>query len=130
MQLCTKQESLFFATTSSSIHLASNEWVCYQLKTVHDENSLQDLKYKFRRVVLNVKKKSWEEVITYFPLIRHGPHRKLRVQQYFFCCSCICCRGNVFTEPLPSKDRGHRDAQINLRELYKCANEMGSDAVK
>jgi hypothetical protein len=35
-------------------------------------------------------------------LIGHGPHRKHRVQQFFYCCVCIRCRGNVFTEPLPS----------------------------
>jgi hypothetical protein len=39
-------------------------------------------------------------------LIRHGPHIKRSVQQYFYCCMCIGCRGNVFTEPLPSNDRG------------------------
>jgi hypothetical protein len=26
----------------------------------------------------NTHKKSWKEVIAYFPLIRHRPHRKLR----------------------------------------------------
>jgi hypothetical protein len=39
-------------------------------------------------------------------MIRHGPRRKRRVQQFFYCCVCISCRGNVFTEPLPSNDRG------------------------
>jgi hypothetical protein len=38
--------------------------------------------------------------------IRHGPHRKRRVQQFFYCCVCIRYRGNVSTEPLPSNDRG------------------------
>jgi hypothetical protein len=28
-------------------------------------------------------KKFWEELIAYFPLIRHGPHRKQRLQQIF-----------------------------------------------
>jgi hypothetical protein len=37
--------------------------------------------------------------------IRHGPHWKRRVQQFFYCCMCIRYRGNVSTEPLPSKDR-------------------------
>jgi hypothetical protein len=41
-----------------------------------------------------------------FPLVRHEPHIKRRVQQYFYCCVCIRCRGNVFTEPLPSSDKG------------------------
>jgi hypothetical protein len=31
-------------------------------------------------------------------------HRKRRLQQ-FFVVACILCRGNVFTEPLPSNDR-------------------------
>jgi hypothetical protein len=51
-------------------------------------------------------KKFWEEIIAYFPLIRHGPHWKRRVQQFFYCCVCICYRGNGYTEPLPSSDRG------------------------
>jgi hypothetical protein len=47
-----------------------------------------------------LNKKFWEELIAYFPLIRHAPHRKRRLQLIFF------CRGNVFIEPLPSKDGG------------------------
>jgi hypothetical protein len=39
-------------------------------------------------------------------LIRHGPHRKRHVQQFFYCCVCIRYRGNVSTEPLPGNDRG------------------------
>jgi hypothetical protein len=39
-------------------------------------------------------------------LMWHGPHLKWRVQQFFYCCVCICYRGNVSTEPLPSNDRG------------------------
>jgi hypothetical protein len=35
-------------------------------------------------------------------LIRHGPHRKHRVLQFFYCYVCILCRWNVFTEQLPS----------------------------
>jgi hypothetical protein len=39
-------------------------------------------------------------------LIWHGPHRKHRVQQFFWCRVCIRCRGNMFAESLPSNDRG------------------------
>jgi hypothetical protein len=39
-------------------------------------------------------------------LIRHGQNWKRRVQKFFFCWVCIRYRGNVSTEPLPSKDRG------------------------
>jgi hypothetical protein len=31
------------------------------------------------------------------------------VKEFFYCCVCILCHGNVFTKPLPSNDRGiHR----------------------
>jgi hypothetical protein len=54
----------------------------------------------------------WQEPIDYCPFIRHGSHRKRRDQQFFYCCMCIRCRCNVFTEPLPSNDRGiHIQAQ-------------------
>jgi hypothetical protein len=36
-------------------------------------------------------------------LIRHGPHRKHRMQQFYY-CMCIRCRANVFTEALPSNN--------------------------
>jgi hypothetical protein len=39
-------------------------------------------------------------------LIGHGSHRKWDVQQFFYCCLCILCRGNVCTEPLSSNDKG------------------------
>jgi hypothetical protein len=39
-------------------------------------------------------------------LIRHGPHWKRRVQQFFYCCVCIRFRRNVSTEPLPRNDKG------------------------
>jgi hypothetical protein len=39
-------------------------------------------------------------------LIRHGPHWKRRVQQFFYYCVCIRYRGNVSTESLPSNDTG------------------------
>jgi hypothetical protein len=54
----------------------------------------------------DINKKFWEELIAYFPLIRHGSHRKWRVQQFLYSCVWIRCRCNVFTEPLPSNDRG------------------------
>jgi hypothetical protein len=78
-------------------------------------------------------KKLWEELIAYFPFIRHGSHRKQCLQQFFVAgtslpsyyletiwgytgpqthmpnnssiFACICFRRNVFTEPLPSNER-------------------------
>jgi hypothetical protein len=35
-------------------------------------------------------------------LIRHGPHWKRRVQQFFYCCMRIRYLGNVSNEPLHS----------------------------
>jgi hypothetical protein len=40
--------------------------------------------------------------------ILHGPHWKRRIQQFFNCCVCICYRGNVCTEPLPSNIQTQR----------------------
>jgi hypothetical protein len=42
--------------------------------------------------------KFWEQLSTYFLVIRHGPHRVWRVQQ-FYCCMCTCCHGTC----LPSR---------------------------
>jgi hypothetical protein len=49
------------------------------------------------------REKLWEELLSCFPLSRHGPHRKHNVQQFFCCSVCVCCSGSVFTEPLLSK---------------------------
>jgi hypothetical protein len=67
--------------------------------------------------------------IIYFPIIRHGPHRKRRVQQ--FCCfMCIRCRCNIFTEPLPSNDRMDTYTDTDWWEGFmKCAVETGSAAM-
>jgi hypothetical protein len=51
-------------------------------------------------------------------VIRHGPHWKRRVQQFFYCCVCIRYRGNVSTKPLASNGMGdtqadtHRDSNV------------------
>jgi hypothetical protein len=41
----------------------------------------------------------------YVSLIRHGHHIKRCLQQFFYFCVCIRCRGKVITKPLPSNDR-------------------------
>jgi hypothetical protein len=64
---------------------------------------------QFRTVYFPVSylnNKFWEQLIIYVPLMRRGPHRKLRLQRFFYCCVCIRCPGNGFTEPIPSNDRG------------------------
>jgi hypothetical protein len=72
------------------------------IKTTEEFHRRLEFVLKGEKTVCCIKiKMFWEEPIAYFPLIRHGPHRKRRVQQflYFF-------HGNVFTEPSPSIDKG------------------------
>jgi hypothetical protein len=42
------------------------------------------------------------EELIYSPLLRHGPHRELRLQQFSYWYMRISFYGNVFTEPLRS----------------------------
>jgi hypothetical protein len=42
-------------------------------------------------------KKFWEELIAYYPLIRHGPHRKRHIQQFFYCCECVFVAAVTFS---------------------------------
>jgi hypothetical protein len=45
--------------------------------------------------------------MAYFLLICHGLHGKRRVRHFPYCCVCIRYNVYVFTEPLPSNDRGY-----------------------
>jgi hypothetical protein len=40
-------------------------------------------------LIADPDKKIWEELIANFPLKRHGPHRELHVQQFFYCCALV-----------------------------------------
>jgi hypothetical protein len=80
-------------------------------------------------LILNLTKKFWEELMAYFNLIRHGPHGKRHVQQFFYFCVYIRSRGNVFTEALPSNDRGKNIQTHRLMGgIYEVAVEMGPGA--
>jgi hypothetical protein len=70
-------------------------------------------------------KKLWVELIACFPLMPHGPQKKRWVQQ-FYCCMCIHCHGNVFTEPLSINDMGIHIQTDWLEGITKYAVEMGS----
>jgi hypothetical protein len=51
---------------------------------------------------LKFKKTFWEELIAYYPLIRHELHRERRIKPVFYCCVFIRCSRNVFIKPLLS----------------------------
>jgi hypothetical protein len=79
---------------------------------------------------IKFNKKLWEELITCFPLIWNGLHRKRLIQKLFYCCMCIRCHGSVFTEPLPSNDKGLHIQHTDWWEWFmKYATEMGSGAI-
>jgi hypothetical protein len=74
------------------------------------------------------EKKFWEELMPYFPLMRHGSHIrvKLRLQQFFVAAGtfllsrCLVTKGGMhLTEPLPNNDRRdtHTDTLVNGRDL-------------
>jgi hypothetical protein len=69
----------------------------------------------YPKCLWRTNKKFWEGLIAYFLLIRHIPQRKRRPQQFFF-VSCISCRGNVYTELLPSNSTGI-DTKTDMRDL-------------
>jgi hypothetical protein len=50
-------------------------------------------------------KKFWEEPIAYFPLIRHGPHRRRRLQQLF------AAMGTCLPSRCLTNDMGHTETQ-------------------
>jgi hypothetical protein len=66
-------------------------------------------------LMANLKKRNkniWDELITYFPLIRYGQHKQRHLQQFF-----------DFTDPLPSNGRRdtHTDTQTDGRDLWITA---------
>jgi hypothetical protein len=61
-----------------------------------EEYVLRQKLFQIPRGKTEDKKAFWEEAIAYFPLILHEPSRKRHGQQFFNCCVCIRCRGNVF----------------------------------
>jgi hypothetical protein len=72
----------------------------------HTESVTQDTHNPLFILWLNNTRTSVENELCTCLLIRHGPNRKRRVQQFFYSFVCIRCHGNVFTEPLSSNDRG------------------------
>jgi hypothetical protein len=77
--------------------------------------------YLFSLFSLFWSKKFWKELITYFPLIRQGPHRKLHVEQFIYCYTCIRCCGNVLLSHCLATIEGYTyRPQTEGRGLWSC----------
>jgi hypothetical protein len=59
------------------------------------------------------------ELTACITLIRQGPHRKRRIQQFYCCCVYIRCRGEFSTESLPNRCR-----KIHVQEEHRLMGEI------
>jgi hypothetical protein len=66
--------------------------------------------------LIKLNRRFWEELMIYFPLLKHGQHRKGHVQQYCY-CKCIRCCYNTFTKPLSMADMGYICEQTDEKDL-------------
>jgi hypothetical protein len=86
-------------------------------------------KYK-HDTIYKENNKFLEELTAYFLFLLHGPHIKRFVQQLFYRCLCISCRGNVFTKSLSSNDTW---ILIDTHKLWEgfinYVIVLGSDAI-
>jgi hypothetical protein len=107
------------------LSLVPNFRLCFypQYSWTINQNVLKLLKRKSVKHMLFICRSlktisSGEELTAYSLLVLQRPHRKQRVQQFFF-VSRIRCHGNVFTEPFPSNINGdtHTDTQTDGRDL-------------
>jgi hypothetical protein len=75
-------------------------------------------------------KKFGEELMSCSPLVRHGLNRRWRVHKFFYCCVCIRCHSNVFTEPLSSNNKGiHIQTHTDGRYLWITPLRWASGAM-
>jgi hypothetical protein len=90
------------------------------LEVNYKDKNVNKSKEKFTIMSWICYKKFWEQLITFFPLIWDGPHRKWCFQQFFYCCLCIRWGSNVFTEPMPNNDRGiHAQTHRLMEGIYE-----------
>jgi hypothetical protein len=74
-------------------------------------------------------KKFSKELIANSSLIEHGPHIKRCAKQFFYCCMCIRCRGNILPSRCLTRIWGYTYRHKDLWEGFmKYAVELGSDA--
>jgi hypothetical protein len=100
-----KETNRIWQKTKRQSMAVGNEKIKLNLKgdiLVHKTGKIKAKKKK-KKIQNRNKKEVLGRTNRLLSLIRHGPHRKRRVQQFFYCCECISYRGNVSIEPLPSK---------------------------
>jgi hypothetical protein len=84
---------------------------CPYLPRVFNRTVIKGFQSQSRSLTLKSTRSSGKNYSSTFPslhieyLIQQGPHGKHHFQYFFYCFVCTCCRGNVFTEPLPSNGR-------------------------
>jgi hypothetical protein len=57
---------------------------------------IRKLLYSILTYFLYIKQEVLGRTNHILSLTHHGQHRKRRIKQFFYCCLCICCHGNVF----------------------------------
>jgi hypothetical protein len=91
--------------------------------------------YSCSHAYFSLNKKFWEELIAYFPLIRHGPHRKRRLQQLFVAaetCShshCLAVIGVHTDRPIDSpfmRHGPHRKRRFQQFFVISCITCRGN----
>jgi hypothetical protein len=87
----------------------------FGLSTANSKMNLQKVRnttYQLKKRVEYNLKKFWEEIIAYFTSIRHGSHRKPRVQQFFVVLSaclpshCLVTKGGRDRHRHAERERG------------------------
>lgn len=90
----------------------------------------RNIKWTQSQYNLRIIKKFWKEIIAYFPSVRHAQHRKQSVQQFLYCCVCICCCGNMFTELLFSNNKGDTYTVTEQNDLMILFLQNMEDGLK
>jgi hypothetical protein len=92
---------------------------------------MKDRRNKVGRI--NKKEQSnkfWEEVTDYFPLIRHGPHRKRSLQQFFFTegtclmSRCLATIGGHTDKPTDSPLIRHGPHRKRVQQFFYLRFEV------
>jgi hypothetical protein len=94
-----------------------NPYLQYCLWLIVTHSTLNNPSYGYRYQ----KKNStfWEELIAYFPLIQHGPHRKRRLQQFFVAAGMY-----VPTCYTKSKSKLLHDWQFTAHQFISVPNPL------